>query len=214
MVAARTAARMDAPKIDQMTPTNRALALNPIFPFPGLVGGLAHDFNNLLRIISAYLDPVRSDMREGPRASSRLQNAISGAGAPAATGAATAAEPSKPLNILVVEDEMLVRMSTVDMLEQLGHRVTEFEDGQSALGALAGGGEIDLLITDLGLAGMSGQELVMQVRSIHPEIRIVVASGYELPEEMAAPGTVHLGKPFQLSDLKSAVSRAMANGGG
>jgi CheY-like chemotaxis protein len=132
--------------------------------------------------------------------------------APQTTPAAAPAEQQKPLNILVVEDEMLVRMSTVDMLEQLGHKVTETEDGQSALAALEADGKIDLLITDLGLVGMSGEDLVMQVKQLRPDIRIVVASGYELPEGMANHGTVHLGKPFQLGDLRAAVANAVAKG--
>ncbi|HEY4345563.1 MAG TPA: CHASE3 domain-containing protein [Parvibaculum sp.] len=125
-----------------------------------------------------------------------------------APSAAAQAERQKPLHILVVEDEMLVRMSTVDMLEQLGHRVMEVEDGPSALSALQADGKTELLITDLGLAGMSGQDLVAHVREQYPALKIIVASGYELPEEMASSGTVHLGKPFQLGDLKAAVARA------
>jgi signal transduction histidine kinase/DNA-binding response OmpR family regulator len=142
----------------------------------------------------------------------KVRGILDSRGTPAAqaTPAATPAAQQRPLNILVVEDEMLVRMSTVDMLEQLGHKVTETEDGHSALAALEADGKIDLLITDLGLVGMSGEDLVTQVKQLRPDIRIVVASGYELPEGMASQGTVHLGKPFQLGDLRAAVANALA----
>jgi signal transduction histidine kinase/DNA-binding response OmpR family regulator len=150
---------------------------------------------------------VRSILDAGDAAGSRAT-----AAAPAAPAPAAEQGQGKPLNILVVEDEMLVRMSTVDMLEQLGHRVAEAEDAQTALHILeASSGKTELLITDLGLTGLSGQELIERVRKLHPGIRIIVASGYELPDEMSAGGIVHLGKPFQLNDLRGAVAQAMAD---
>jgi CheY-like chemotaxis protein len=112
-----------------------------------------------------------------------------------------------PLDILVVEDEILVRMSTVDMLEQLKHRVVEADDGLSALSILKSDKKLDLLITDLGLSGMSGQELVAEARLLRPELRVVVASGHDLPDGMV--DAVHLAKPFQLNDLQRAIAGLM-----
>ncbi len=124
--------------------------------------------------------------------------------APTAIATPALKDANMTLHILVVEDEMLVRMSTVDMLEQLEHRVIEAEDGLSALAILQSDSKLDLLITDLGLAGLSGQELVVQARLLRPGIRIIVASGYDLPEGMT--DAVHLGKPFQLGDLRKAIA--------
>lgn len=152
--------------------------------------------------------PYRKD--ELARKVRSILNAATAGTATSEVTPAVIAQPQKPLNILVVEDEILVRMSTVDMLEQLGHRITEVDDGTSALQALQANGQIDFLITDLGLSGMSGQELVERVRKTHPDMPIVVASGYQLPDDPAMRGAVHLAKPFQLSDLKAAIARAAA----
>ena len=80
--------------------------------------------------------------------------------------------------MLVVEDDELVRMATVDMLRQLGHEVAEAGTGYDALDALRQRKDIDVLITDLGLPGMSGQELVAAAHALRPTLPILLATGY------------------------------------
>src|SRR5262249_4645031 len=70
----------------------------------------------------------------------------------------------RPKRVLLVEDEVVLRMSTADMLEQLGCSVAGVGTGEQALELLAHDvGSVDLLVTDLGLPGMSGEELAAQV---------------------------------------------------
>lgn len=80
-------------------------------------------------------------------------------------------------NILLVEDEVLVRLAAVDMLVDLGHKVVEASTAREALDVLESG-PIDVLITDVGLPGDSGVSLASQVQRRWPSIRIVIASGY------------------------------------
>ncbi len=88
--------------------------------------------------------------------------------------------------ILVVEDVMLIRMATVDMVEQIGFQATEAGDGAEALAILQKDPDIEILLTDLGLPGMNGRQLVEEARRLRPDLKVIIASGYSA--EMAAGG--------------------------
>ena len=109
---------------------------------------------------------------------------------------------------LVVEDMALIRMTTVDMLAELGLDAVEAGDGKSALDLIDGDPDIDVMIADLGLPGVSGRELVAEVRRRRPELRIVVASGdsgAKTRGEDVFAGVVFLPKPYDIEQLRRAV---------
>jgi signal transduction histidine kinase/DNA-binding response OmpR family regulator len=115
----------------------------------------------------------------------------------------------RALKVLVVEDVALIRMTTVDMVESLGHSVLEAGDGTQALAAIEANPDIDVMLTDLGLPGMSGVELVKQARAKRPKLRIVIASGYstEAADNAQLPSDVtYLPKPYNDSQLKRVLS--------
>lgn len=116
---------------------------------------------------------------------------------------------ARKLRVLVVEDEFLVRMSTAAMLEELGYEVSEAENGASALEAMRSDGKFDVVITDMGLGDMTGAELIGLLREERPDLRVIVASGYENPGGNIDGGSVFLGKPFQLADIRAALENAM-----
>jgi CheY-like chemotaxis protein len=110
--------------------------------------------------------------------------------------------------ILVVEDVMLIRMATVDMAEQIGFQATEAGDGAEALAILQKDSDIEILLTDLGLPGMNGRQLVEEARRLRPGIKVIIASGYST--ENAAGGIpdgdiTYLTKPFDLGQLRRAL---------
>jgi CheY-like chemotaxis protein len=122
---------------------------------------------------------------------------------PAALPAAPTSGTSRgaPLSILLVDDELLLLMVGADMLESNGHRVTQAASGPEALKALQANGSFDLLITDHAMPGMTGAELAAKAKEIAPDIRIVVASGFqEIPGEAEA-NWLRLRKPYAESDL-------------
>nr|WP_258162775.1 ATP-binding protein [Rhizobium sp. TH2] len=117
------------------------------------------------------------------------------------------------LRVLMVDDDALIAMSSVDMLEDLGHVVTEANSGAAALALLEAGHEFDLMITDFSMPGMNGAELGFAARKLHPSLPILVASGYaELP-----PGSgsdlPRLGKPYSQSQLATEIAKLFANVG-
>ena len=115
--------------------------------------------------------------------------------------------PERRGKVLVVEDIALIRMSTVDMVEQIGFQAVEAGDGAEALALLQQDPEIDILLTDLGLPGMNGRQLVQEARRLKPNLKVIIASGYST--ESGAGGRVegetHLTKPFDLGQLKKAL---------
>ncbi|HEY2068141.1 MAG TPA: response regulator [Rhizomicrobium sp.] len=117
--------------------------------------------------------------------------------------------------ILVVEDEALIRMTTVDMIEEIGLTYAEAGDGMEALKILAADPAIDILLTDLGLPGMRGTELVVEARKLRPGLPVIIASGYSTettPGEKGLEGVIYLGKPFNLTQLRTAVQQAQGAG--
>ncbi|HEX3674282.1 MAG TPA: response regulator [Rhizomicrobium sp.] len=123
----------------------------------------------------------------------------------------TNASPVTRRKILVVEDEALIRMTTVDMVEEIGLAYAEAGDAPSALKLLDADAEIDILLTDLGLPGMNGAELVAEARKRRPDLIVIIASGYSTEKatgDGALTGVYYLGKPFNLTQLRDAIAQA------
>ncbi|HEY4123679.1 MAG TPA: CHASE3 domain-containing protein [Rhizomicrobium sp.] len=125
----------------------------------------------------------------------------------AVSASSPSATPTKGSGkVLVVEDVDLIRMTTLEMLEELGIPTVEAGDGISALALLEGDPDISILLTDLGLPGMTGHELVAEVRKRRPDVRIVVATGYSTErKEGTLEGVTTLIKPFDLGQLREAM---------
>ena len=119
--------------------------------------------------------------------------------------------PGRPRRVLLVEDEVVLRMSTTDMLEQLGCFVAGVGSGEQALELLKRGGSFDLLLTDLGLPGMSGEELAKRVRGQFPRLPVVIASGYGR-SGMQGEELQFISKPYSSVDLQQALDHAARTG--
>nr|CAD6620375.1 hybrid sensor histidine kinase/response regulator [arsenite-oxidising bacterium NT-25] len=131
--------------------------------------------------------------------------------AQSAWSASGEAEAAASLRILVVDDDVLVCMGTVDMLEDLGHRVTEANSGQAALEIVNSGQSFDLVITDHAMPGMSGADLARSLLSANPAQPIILASGYaELPDGASVGALSRLVKPFTQEQLAQAISMAIS----
>jgi len=103
-------------------------------------------------------------------------------------------------------------MSTVDMLERLGCTVDAVGSGEQALELLDKGRSFEVLLTDLGLPGMSGEELASEVRRRFPRLPVVIASGYGRsgPQAagMQAEALQFISKPYSSVDLQQALDHA------
>ena len=116
---------------------------------------------------------------------------------------------SRCATILVVDDDPLIAMSTVDMLEDLGHVVIEAHSGQRALEIIDGRGDIDLMMTDQAMPGMTGIQLAEIVRSKRPELPVLLATGYtDLPASKLA-NLPRLAKPYQQAQLQAEIEKLL-----
>jgi PAS domain S-box-containing protein len=132
---------------------------------------------------------------------------------PVAKVTAEAAPESLPANrasdrvykILLVDDDPLVARSTVEMLEDLGHAVTEAHSGKHALELLESDQDIDMLVTDQAMPGMTGSQLAAIARQRRPGLPILLVSGYtDLPSSQLAHWP-RLSKPYQQAQLQAAI---------
>ncbi len=121
-------------------------------------------------------------------------------------------EPTSRALILLVDDDVLIAMSTAAMLEDLGHEVIEATCGAAALEALLANTGVDLMITDFAMPGMNGAELAIEARRLKPGLPILLATGYgELPKSANIELPL-LGKPYSQRDLAREISRLLHSG--
>jgi CheY-like chemotaxis protein/two-component sensor histidine kinase len=106
---------------------------------------------------------------------------------------------------LLVDDEELVRMTTADMLIDLGFQVVEVSSAEEALNTIKSGTKPDLLITDHLMPGMSGAELAREVRAADPALPVLLVSGYADVDGIA-PELPRLTKPFRNAELAASLS--------
>jgi PAS domain S-box-containing protein len=112
--------------------------------------------------------------------------------------------------ILVVDDDALIAMNTVDMVEDLGHTAVEAYSGKQALTILASGQCIDALITDYAMPGMTGVELALKARELRPNLPILLATGYADLPNGTSTDLPRLAKPYHQADLAQQLSRLLA----
>ncbi len=113
-------------------------------------------------------------------------------------------------NILVVEDDMLVREYLISQLLVLGYKVTGVGSGPEALEILAQTQSFDLLFTDIVMpGGMNGRELADTALKMHPEIKVLFTSGYTeqaiIHHGRLDPGVQLLSKPYRRQQLAEKV---------
>jgi len=108
--------------------------------------------------------------------------------------------------VLVVEDEPDLLDATAALFRSLGYEVLTASNGAEAMNALGRRDDIRVLFTDVVMPkGIDGIQLARSTRDRHPEIRIVLASGYPLPALKAQHGNLDdfafIHKPYRLADL-------------
>jgi signal transduction histidine kinase/ActR/RegA family two-component response regulator len=127
---------------------------------------------------------------------------------------AFAAATGKGACILLVDDETDVRKITARLLARLGHRIIEAESGERALAMTrADPLAIDILVTDVIMPGLSGQQLAARLREARPELPVLFISGYSpqelFPEGMPAAGMGFLAKPFTFAMLAGQMQKLL-----
>jgi ATP-dependent Lon protease len=119
----------------------------------------------------------------------------------------------KPL-VMIVDDEEVARKNLSHILLKENYEVMAASNGEEALKKLDTR-ECDVVITDLRMASLDGMELLEKVKAKHPDINVIVVTGYaSIPSAIEAvkKGASHyIEKPFKLDEVRSAVRQSLEN---
>jgi CheY-like chemotaxis protein len=115
-----------------------------------------------------------------------------------------------PPLVLVVDDEAPIREMETRILKKGGYRVMEAAGGPAALAMLAEGKPLDLLIADLEMPELSGEEMVRRIHQVRPNLKVLYVTG-NIDRLLDArsliwEGEAFLEKPFTAAGLLEAVS--------
>jgi signal transduction histidine kinase len=190
-----------------------AKAVEPFFSTKGvgkgtglglsMVFGLAQQSGGALRLESALSKGTTAKLWLPIARATSLPSGRTPDVAPQATAQA---------RILVVDDDLLIAGSTVDLLEDLGHQVVEAHSATEALRLLESGLAADLLITDHAMPGMTGIELAREVRRQYPRLPILLATGFAELEGSEVVGVSRLAKPYTQTQLATEIASLLPPG--
>jgi CheY-like chemotaxis protein len=123
-----------------------------------------------------------------------------------------------PPRVLLVEDEVLVQMVVSEQLRELGYRVDAAGSATEAMNKIKLLNDVAVAIVDIGLPDRKGDVLVGELRALHPELPIVIATGYdsaELGRRFAADRRIALiRKPYTQDELKAVLATLRMRAGG
>jgi CheY-like chemotaxis protein len=115
---------------------------------------------------------------------------------------------AEPKAILVVEDEILIRLTMAEELADAGFRVIQATTADEALKVLHSAVAVDLLLTDIRMPGMvDGLELARLARANRPGLKIIVMSSHLPTAESNIPADVFLAKPYPWAEVVECVNQ-------
>ncbi|MDB5685472.1 MAG: histidine kinase [Rhizorhabdus sp.] len=199
-----------------MPPEVQARAFEPFFTTKPVGKGTGLGLSQIFGLVRQSGGDVRIDstVGEGTTISLFLPRDRSHAGVTSrSTDAGPVAEAGTgiALSIVLVEDDPRVHASMLAALAELGHRAIGCTQGEEAIALLATGISVDLLLTDVMMAGITGPELAARVHELHPDIAILFITGYVGEAGTADQFVGHdvLRKPFTIAALHGAIEKTI-----
>lgn len=123
--------------------------------------------------------------------------------------------PSRRL--LVIDDDPMVRKTLAQLLRNAGHRVEEADDGSAGL-AVLNKMPVDLVLTDLGMPGLSGWEVARAVKAGHPYLPVVLVTGWAGAIAMEHQGRAFvdaiLPKPSRFQEIQTVIGHLTGEAAG
>ncbi len=112
--------------------------------------------------------------------------------------------------ILLVDDEEAIRLLGKTILEYKGYQVLTAGNGLETMEILSGKkNEIDLIILDLTMPHLSGEEVLRQIQKIDPDLKVIVSSGHRTEQTSSLANVSYLPKPYRPDDLLRTVSAVL-----
>jgi len=153
---------------------------------------------------------LSSQLGQGTRADLYLPIATGPGNAKTLDRVSPRAPSGRPLSIMLVDDEDVVRFGTAEMIRDLGHRVIEARGGAEALTLLADNPDIDVVVSDYKMPRMDGAEFARRLHATRPQLPVLIVTGYTgtTDEVLHLP---RLAKPFGQAEVAAALA-ALVNG--
>ena len=112
--------------------------------------------------------------------------------------------------ILVVEDEVLIRLMIADILMRAGFQVVQAASADEALKVLHSSVDVSLVLTDIRMPGSAnGLELARRIRADWPALKIVIVSSEDMEKAADLPADAFIGKPFHPTDVVGTVKQLL-----
>jgi signal transduction histidine kinase len=166
-----------------------------------MVHGLAAQLGGGFALTSAPGEGTRADLYL-PVASTRAQSE--------ALLSKREIRRGRPLSILLVDDEDLVREGTAEMMRDLGHEVSTASGGAEALALLSTGLRVDAIVTDYKMPQMDGAALARRIHEDRPELPVLLITGYTGATEQDHDLS-RLSKPFGMYELSEVLRTLFAS---
>lgn len=197
-----------------MTEEVRRRCLEPFFSTKGERGtglGLAMVFG----VMQRHDGEIHVESQEGKGSAFRLLFPLTSREENSGRGQTTGTGRTRPLHVLYIDDEPLLRELVSEMLVEAGHRVELGDGGQAGLDLFErcrqAGMPFDVVITDLGMPGMNGRDVTRRVKILSPKTPVVLLTGWgsrskiggDLPSEV----DVVLAKPPKVNELLQALAQ-------
>ena len=194
-----------------MAPEVRDRAIEPFFTTKPVGMGTGLGLSVVFGTIKAHGGRLAIQSEPG-KGTTILVTLPSSSGAPA-TAPAAAPKPSEPqpcLRILLVDDDPLIQITAPQMLEAAGHQVSVAKGGAEALAQIETGPDLDLVVLDMNMPGMTGEEVFRRLRVLRPELPVIIATGFVDADTerllAAGPRVSLLPKPYTRKELVSALA--------
>lgn len=167
--------------------------------------------------IHLHKGAIRCHSQEGEGSTFKLYLPISKAREEKQGKPASASPAQRKLNIMVVDDEAIVRSYSKTLFEMNGHKVVTFATAEQAITYYRQHCDrVDLVILDMIMPGMDGQELFAFLRRINPEVKALLSTGYSVDskvQEVISEGVLDcIQKPFTYERLSKKIEELIASG--
>jgi CheY-like chemotaxis protein len=199
-----------------MQPEVLAKAVEPFFTTKPVGKGTGLGLTIAFAVIKSHggtLD-IRSKPGEGTTVSLRFPGAI-GEVAQSEAAPFTGLDVQRPVKVLIVDDDELFLDTVPRLLVFMGHTTEIARSGEEALALLGGGLEVDLVILDQNMPGLSGTETLDRIREHWPQLPVILGTGY-MDAKAAAQAAGHDGvqilhKPYSRMDIHLAIDEILAS---
>lgn len=116
-----------------------------------------------------------------------------------------------PRHVLVVDDDPVVRRLTKRMVRSLGYEVMEAENGLDALDRFTETDDIDLVLTDMKMPKMNGEELAEEIKRLKARMKIILISGANDSFRQVDENLFYMQKPYTRESLSRVIDLALTS---